>query len=80
MHLRKLQSVSSCCFLRFDSNLGNDLKAKGKESECRKGEICQYFKRVARGTNIMEGVTGYNAAIDWLFYYSIVHMDHNSHS
>ena len=55
MHFRKLQSVSNCCFLRFDSNLGNDLKAKGKDSECRKGEICQYFNRAARGTNIMEG-------------------------
>ena len=58
MHFKKLQSVSNCFILRLDSNLGNGLKAKGKDSECRKGEICQYFNRAARDTNIMEGVTG----------------------
>ena len=58
MHFKKLQSVSNCCILRLDSNLGNGMKAKGKDSECRKGEICQYFNRAARDTNIMEGVAG----------------------
>ena len=45
MHFKKLQSVSNCCFLRLDSNLGNGSKAKGKDSECRKDEKLPIFQQ-----------------------------------
>ena len=58
MHSKKIQFVTNCCVLHLAVIWAKDLKAKGKESECRKGEICQYFNRAAAVTNIMEGVTG----------------------